>query len=139
MLQPIYFSNSLFYSLVYSLLSFIILFCLLQYHSNGISPLFIFIVSEAAVCGEAEELEMPTERYIQDLQQALTGVENSTNYSFSLTPSPPDSSSAVTLAYEKVQRDISVSTLIARISDVCLFILTICQSGQQVMPTSDFQ
>uniref|UniRef100_H3D7S8 X-ray repair complementing defective repair in Chinese hamster cells 4 n=1 Tax=Tetraodon nigroviridis TaxID=99883 RepID=H3D7S8_TETNG len=64
-------------------------------------------VSEAAVCGEAEELEMPTERYIQDLQQVLTGAENSTNYSFSLTPSPPDSSSAVTLAYEKVQRDIS--------------------------------
>lgn len=102
------------------ILLLIILFCLLQYHSN-FSPLFVFIVSEAAVCGEAEELEMPTERYIQDLQQALTGAaKNSTNYSFSLTPSPPDSSSAVTLAYEKVQRDISVSisTAITRISDV---------------------
>lgn len=98
------------------------LFCLLQYHSNGIPPPppFIFTVSEAAVVGEAEELEMATERYIQDLQQALTGAENSTNYSFSLTPSPPDSSSAVMLAYEKVQRDISVSisTAITRISDV---------------------
>lgn len=68
-----------------------------------------FIVSEAAVCGEAEELEMQTERYIQDLQQALTGMENSSNYSFVLTPSRPNSSSAITLAYEKVQKDISVS------------------------------
>lgn len=84
------------------------------------------------MCEEAEELEMPTERYIQDLQQALTGAEDSTNYSFSLTPSPPDVSSAVTLAYEKVQRDISVSisAAITRISDVwawlCLFILSVC-------------
>lgn len=80
----------------------------------------VSIVTEAAVSGEAEELEMPTERYIQDLQQALTGAENSTNYSFSLTPSPPESSSAVTLAYEKVKRDISVSTstVITRIPDV---------------------
>ncbi|KAI3361875.1 hypothetical protein L3Q82_002209 [Scortum barcoo] len=34
-------------------------------------------VSEAAVCGEAEELEMQTDRYIQDLQQALTQTETS--------------------------------------------------------------
>lgn len=66
-------------------------------------------MSEAAVCDEAEELEMQTERYIQDLQQALTETENSTTYSFALTPSPPDRCSAVTLAYEKVQKDISVS------------------------------
>lgn len=66
-------------------------------------------MSEAAVCGEAEELEMQTERYVQDLQQALTQTENPTTYSFSLTPSPPDHSSTVTLAYEKVQKDISVS------------------------------
>uniref|UniRef100_A0A671X8Z0 X-ray repair complementing defective repair in Chinese hamster cells 4 n=1 Tax=Sparus aurata TaxID=8175 RepID=A0A671X8Z0_SPAAU len=64
-------------------------------------------VSEAAVRGEAEELEMTTERYIQDLQQALTETETSVTYSFSLTPSPPDRSSTVTLAYEKVQKDIS--------------------------------
>lgn len=82
------------------------------------------------MCEEAEELEMPTERYIQDLQQALTGAEDSTNYSFCLTPSPPDISSAVTLAYDKVQRDISVSisAAITRISDVwgrlCLFMLS---------------
>ncbi len=66
-------------------------------------------VSEAAVCAEAEELEMPTERYVQDLQQALTEPESSITYSFSLTPSPPDRGSTVTLAYEKVQKDISVS------------------------------
>lgn len=67
------------------------------------------VVSKAAVRGEAEELEMTTERYIQDLQQALTETETSITYSFSLTPSPPDRSSTVTLAYEKVQKDISVS------------------------------
>ncbi|XP_034048278.1 DNA repair protein XRCC4 isoform X2 [Thalassophryne amazonica] len=64
-------------------------------------------VSEAAVSAEAEELEMEKEKYIQDLQQVLTGTEASTSYSFSLTPSPPVQNSAVTLAYEKVQKDIS--------------------------------
>lgn len=74
------------------------------------------------MCREAEELEMQPERYIQDLQQALTGTEKSANYSFVLTPSPPNSSSAVTLAYEKVQRDISVSVpaVITPISAWCV-------------------
>lgn len=85
--------------------------------------LIIFIVSEAAVCREAEELEMQPERYIQDLQQALTGTEKSTNYSFVLTPSPPNSSSAVTLAYEKVQRDISVS--VPAVINLCVM----CEAG----------
>ncbi|XP_054467875.1 DNA repair protein XRCC4 [Anoplopoma fimbria] len=64
-------------------------------------------VSEAEVCEEAEELEMQTERYVQDLHQALTETENSVAYSFTLTPSPPDRCSSVTLEYEKVQKDIS--------------------------------
>uniref|UniRef100_A0A3P8SIZ6 X-ray repair complementing defective repair in Chinese hamster cells 4 n=1 Tax=Amphiprion percula TaxID=161767 RepID=A0A3P8SIZ6_AMPPE len=64
-------------------------------------------VSEAAVCSEAEELEMQMERYIQDLQQALTMAESSTSYSFSLTPSPPNHSSAVMLTYEKIEKDLS--------------------------------
>lgn len=64
-------------------------------------------VSEATVRGEAEELEMQVERYVQDLRQALTGTESSTAYGFSLTPSPPGRGSTATLAYEKVQRDIS--------------------------------
>ncbi|XP_044188952.1 DNA repair protein XRCC4 isoform X1 [Thunnus albacares] len=64
-------------------------------------------VSEAAVCEEAEELEMQKERYIQDLQQALTETKSSVAYGFSLTPSPPNRGSTVTLAYEKVQKDIS--------------------------------
>lgn len=71
--------------------------------------IIVFVVSEAAVRGEAEELEMPTERYVQDLQQALTETESSITYSFCLAPSPPDRSSTVTLAYEKVQKNISVS------------------------------
>uniref|UniRef100_A0A3B4YIC0 X-ray repair complementing defective repair in Chinese hamster cells 4 n=1 Tax=Seriola lalandi dorsalis TaxID=1841481 RepID=A0A3B4YIC0_SERLL len=62
-------------------------------------------VSEAAVRTEAEELEMQRERYVQDLQQALTGSGGSVTYSFTLTPSPPGP--ALTLAYEKVQKDIS--------------------------------
>lgn len=66
-------------------------------------------VSEAEVCSEAEELEMQTDRYVQDLHQALTETENTTAYTFSLTPSPPANGSALTLAYEKVQRDIAVS------------------------------
>ncbi|XP_029372445.1 DNA repair protein XRCC4 isoform X1 [Echeneis naucrates] len=62
-------------------------------------------VSEAVVIGEAEELEMECERYVQDLQQALTGPQRTAAYSFTLTPSPPGST--VTLSYEKVQKDIS--------------------------------
>ncbi|XP_038820873.1 DNA repair protein XRCC4 isoform X2 [Salvelinus namaycush] len=63
-------------------------------------------VSEDAVREEAEELEMQTDRYIQDLQQALTGTGPSTDYSFTLTYNPGPMAN-MTLAYEKVQRDIS--------------------------------
>lgn len=68
-----------------------------------------FAVSDAAVCEEAEELEMRKEKYMEDLQQALMGTESSVSYSFTLTPSPPTHSCTVTLTYEKVQKDISVS------------------------------
>ncbi|KAK5851543.1 hypothetical protein PBY51_023090 [Eleginops maclovinus] len=64
-------------------------------------------VSEAAVCAEAEELEMQMDRYVQDIRQALTDTECYVTYSFNLTPSPPDHSTVLTLAYEKVQKDIS--------------------------------
>nr|XP_020441184.1 DNA repair protein XRCC4-like isoform X2 [Monopterus albus] len=64
-------------------------------------------VSEAAVCGEAEELEMQTEAYIQDLEAVLTGPESSWTYCFTLTPSAPNDSSTIKLEYEKVQKDIS--------------------------------
>ncbi|XP_005929044.1 DNA repair protein XRCC4 [Haplochromis burtoni] len=57
------------------------------------------------VCNEAEELEMPLERYIEDVEQAFTGRENSNTYNFTLTPNPPGHSS--TLTYEKMQKDIS--------------------------------
>ncbi|XP_068191023.1 DNA repair protein XRCC4 isoform X2 [Antennarius striatus] len=62
-------------------------------------------VNAAALRGEAEELEMPTQRYAQDLLQALT--EASSTYSFILMPSPPPRTSSVTLAYEKVEKDLS--------------------------------
>ncbi|XP_068608921.1 DNA repair protein XRCC4 [Brachionichthys hirsutus] len=62
-------------------------------------------VSAAAILGEAEELEMPTGRYVQDLLQALT--QASPTYSFTLTPSPPGRGSSVTLTYEKVEKDLS--------------------------------
>ncbi|KAM4719438.1 DNA repair protein XRCC4 [Anableps anableps] len=64
-------------------------------------------VSEVVVNEEAEELEMPREKYIQDLQQALTEPENSASYCFFLKPDPPTSSCTVTLTYEKMQKDIS--------------------------------
>lgn len=71
-------------------------------------------MSEAAVSGEAEELEMKRERYIQDLQEALMGPEAS--YSFTLTPPEPRRGSSVTLAYEKMQKDISVSDALANVN-----------------------
>ncbi|XP_071000502.1 DNA repair protein XRCC4-like [Oncorhynchus clarkii lewisi] len=47
------------------------------------------VVSENAEREEAEELEVQTERYIQDLQQALSGTgTSSTDYSFTLTSNP---------------------------------------------------
>lgn len=96
---------------------------IIKYHSG-------LVVSEAAVCGEAEELEMQTERYIQDLQQALTETENSTAYSFNLTPSPPDRSSTVTLAYDKVQKDICVSR-------TAVISLVVSQCGTQITAGAD--
>ncbi|XP_010876472.2 DNA repair protein XRCC4 isoform X2 [Esox lucius] len=64
-------------------------------------------VSEDAVMEEAEELEMQTDRYIQDLQEALTGTgSSSSDYSFTLT-SDPSPGVNMTLAYEKVQMEIS--------------------------------
>lgn len=72
-------------------------------------------VSEATVNSEAEELEMQKEKYIQDLRQALTETGN-TSYSFSLTPDPPNHSCTVSLTYEKIQKDISVS--VAHLSKV---------------------
>lgn len=66
-------------------------------------------VSEAVVNEEAEELEMVKEKYIQDLQQALTEPELSASYCFTLKPHPPTSSCTVTLTYEKMQKGISVS------------------------------
>lgn len=75
--------------------------------------LFLFIFSYTVrgevVCNEAEELEMPLERYIEDVEQAFTGRENSNTYNFTLTPNPPGHSSTLTLTYEKMQKDISVS------------------------------
>ncbi|MEQ2267568.1 hypothetical protein XENORESO_007672, partial [Xenotaenia resolanae] len=63
-------------------------------------------VSEVVLNDEAEELEMPKEKYIQDLQQALTEPENSASYCFTVKPDPT-SSCTVTLTYEKMQKDIS--------------------------------
>uniref|UniRef100_A0A8C7WX81 XRCC4 N-terminal domain-containing protein n=1 Tax=Oryzias sinensis TaxID=183150 RepID=A0A8C7WX81_9TELE len=57
--------------------------------------------------GEAEELEMTREKYVQDLERALAGAEPPDSYSFSLSPEPPGRS--VTLTYEKMQKEISVS------------------------------
>ncbi|XP_072310294.1 DNA repair protein XRCC4 isoform X2 [Eucyclogobius newberryi] len=60
-------------------------------------------VTQAAFGEEAKELEMDIERYALDVQQALTGTECSTSYSFTLS----GSGACVSLSYEKVQKDIS--------------------------------
>lgn len=61
------------------------------------------------VCEEAAELEMQTQKYVDNLQEALTGTGDSGCYCFTLKPSPPTPGVSVTLTYEKVQGDISVS------------------------------
>ncbi|XP_028319464.1 LOW QUALITY PROTEIN: DNA repair protein XRCC4 [Gouania willdenowi] len=63
-------------------------------------------VDEAALRLEAEELEMQMQRYVVDLQEALTGTESCDSYRFSLKPHHSQSV-AVTLTYEKMQEDIS--------------------------------
>uniref|UniRef100_A0A3B3BE79 X-ray repair complementing defective repair in Chinese hamster cells 4 n=2 Tax=Oryzias melastigma TaxID=30732 RepID=A0A3B3BE79_ORYME len=62
-------------------------------------------VGEATMSGEAAELEMTMEKYIQDLERALTGAGEPDSYSFSL--SPEAASGGVTLTYEKMQKEIS--------------------------------
>ncbi|XP_037122080.1 DNA repair protein XRCC4 isoform X2 [Syngnathus acus] len=61
--------------------------------------------SEASVRQEAAELEMSTEKYVQDLREALTGEAGVHSYRFALAPATPDG--ALTLTYDKVQKDIS--------------------------------
>ncbi|XP_049593562.1 DNA repair protein XRCC4 isoform X2 [Syngnathus scovelli] len=61
--------------------------------------------SEASVSQEAAELEMSTEKYVQDLREALTGEAGVHSYRFALAPATPDG--ALTLTYDKVQKDIS--------------------------------
>lgn len=61
-------------------------------------------VSEAGVRSEAEELEMQTECYVHDLQEALTGSTGSAPYSFMLTW---QRDAGVVLTYEKKKKDIS--------------------------------
>ncbi|XP_077442202.1 DNA repair protein XRCC4-like isoform X2 [Vanacampus margaritifer] len=63
--------------------------------------------SEASVCQEADELEMSRDKYVQDLQEALTGAGNADSYRFALAPATPDGSAALTLTYDKVRKDIS--------------------------------
>ncbi|RVE66247.1 hypothetical protein OJAV_G00124280 [Oryzias javanicus] len=64
-------------------------------------------VGGATVSGEAEELEMTEEKYIQDLERALIGAGEPDCYSFSLSREPASGGGA-TLTYEKMQKDISV-------------------------------
>ncbi|XP_029940089.1 DNA repair protein XRCC4 [Salarias fasciatus] len=73
-------------------------------------------VSAEAVRSEAEDLEMQADRYVEELQEALTSSGGSAPFSFTLAP-PPDAAAAatVTLTYEKQQKDISF-----RLGSVCL-------------------
>ncbi|XP_051906789.1 DNA repair protein XRCC4-like [Hippocampus zosterae] len=64
-------------------------------------------VSEACVCQEADELEMSKDEYVHDLHEALTAMGNADLYRFALVPASPDDGAALTLTYDKVQKDIS--------------------------------
>ncbi|KAJ8261152.1 hypothetical protein COCON_G00168750 [Conger conger] len=70
-------------------------------------------VSEGDIVRECEEMEMPMEKYLQDLQLALTEEgEQAEGYAFHLSPasasaSAPARSGILHLSYEKVQKDIS--------------------------------
>uniref|UniRef100_A0A672MG19 X-ray repair complementing defective repair in Chinese hamster cells 4 n=1 Tax=Sinocyclocheilus grahami TaxID=75366 RepID=A0A672MG19_SINGR len=77
--------------------------------SDGISA-WSGEVSEEDVSREAQEIEMERERYVGDLQLALTGEGPAAEgeYSFHLTPERPGRP-LLQLSYEKVQNDISVS------------------------------
>ncbi|KAF4082119.1 hypothetical protein AMELA_G00148000 [Ameiurus melas] len=64
-------------------------------------------VSEEDVSKEAQELEMPRERYVHDLQLILSGEgQADQSYSFHLAPKQ-SGSPMLQLSYEKVQRDMS--------------------------------
>ncbi|XP_016302714.1 DNA repair protein XRCC4-like isoform X1 [Sinocyclocheilus anshuiensis] len=75
--------------------------------SDGISA-WSGEVSEEDVSREAQEIEMERERYVGDLQLALTGEGPAAEgeYSFHLTPERPGHP-LLQLSYEKVQNDIS--------------------------------
>ncbi|XP_016132755.1 DNA repair protein XRCC4-like isoform X2 [Sinocyclocheilus grahami] len=75
--------------------------------SDGISA-WSGEVSEEDVSREAQEIEMERERYVGDLQLALTGEGPAAEgeYSFHLTPERPGRP-LLQLSYEKVQNDIS--------------------------------
>ncbi|KAI1905363.1 hypothetical protein AGOR_G00015350 [Albula goreensis] len=66
-------------------------------------------VSQGDVQREAEEMEMEREKYIHDLQLALTAEgRQAAGYAFHLSPDST-CSGVLHLSYEKVQRDISFS------------------------------
>lgn len=70
------------------------------------------LVSEEDVSKEAQELEMPRERYVHDLQLILSG-EGQADQSYSFHLAPKQSGSPILqLSYEKVQRDMSVSAML---------------------------
>ncbi|KAI5624344.1 DNA repair protein XRCC4, partial [Silurus asotus] len=79
---------------------FVVLLC------NGVSA-WSGEVSEEDVSREAQEMEMPKEKYVNDLHLILTGEgQPDQRYSFNLTPRH-SGSSTLQLSYEKVQGDMS--------------------------------
>lgn len=71
------------------------------------------LVLEEDVTREAQEMEMPRERYVNELQLILTG-EGQTDQSYSFHLAPKQSGSPMLqLSYEKVQSDMSVSGMLS--------------------------
>lgn len=70
------------------------------------------LVSEEDISREAQEVEMPREKYVHDLQLILTR-EGETDQSYSFHLAPEQSRSPVLqLSYDKVQSNMSVSGML---------------------------
>ena len=84
-------------------------------HIQCLNVFVLCPVSEEEVSHEAQEMEMARDRYVDDLQLALTGEGPAAlDYTFHLTAERGQggrgSTMGLHLSYEKVQKDISVST-----------------------------
>lgn len=94
---------------------------------------FVILVSEDDVNREAQELELPREMYVNDLQLGLTGEgQASQNFTFHLEPNGP----MLQLSYEKEQCDMSVSKVLLLHWILSYFLAEYIKYDQEYVNTS---